>query len=81
MPGPEQSPQDGIYLIAGSGPTPAESCIRCSRSASKRKRSVDGCNSGSVSGGVYPTRHSPAPRKTMSNHTDSRHNRCFCRRV
>ncbi|SCQ46967.1 Hypothetical protein PFR_JS7-2_1959 [Propionibacterium freudenreichii] len=31
--------------------------------------------------GVYPTRHSPAPRKTMSNHTDSRHNRHSCRSV
>ncbi|SCC90932.1 Hypothetical protein PFR_JS12-3_21 [Propionibacterium freudenreichii] len=30
---------------------------------------------------VYPTRHSLTPHKHVSNHTDSRHNRCFCRRV
>lgn len=31
--------------------------------------------------GVYPIRHSPDTRKTMSNHTDSRHNRHSCRTV
>lgn len=31
--------------------------------------------------GVYPTRHSPAPRKPVSNHAGSSHNGRRCRRV
>lgn len=31
--------------------------------------------------GVYPTRHSPSPRKHVSNHAGSSHNGQRCRRV